>query len=155
MKEVRDGNFECDKPSKQRIMQAMQQYFQSNCPHKFIYEIVKNPQADIDCYASAVTITNEVLATYAIECKERNKEYNELYCEEKKYNDLNNSNTTRKYVANLLPSGIYIWDLNTLDKDYYTYSWISKTTKGTTEKDKKKEYKKRILMPKNKSLRIK
>lgn len=155
MNNQRNDDFQCDKPSKERIMQAMKQYYEANSNRTFNYWIDPNPIADIDCYATATT-TNGQEVTYAIECKEREQEYYEMFCEEKKYEDLKNANAERKYIANELPSGkILIWNFEDIDPEHYCWKWIARTTKGSSQKQRKKELQKRILMPQSKAKIIK
>lgn len=155
----RDGNFECDKDSKKRIMENLKKYYEDNSNYTFNYWIDPNPQAGIDCTATAYTQDNQVRMTYAIECKQRDcnsYHYSTALCEKKKYNDLTKAQQQRRYVANeYLDNTLFIWNINNIDENNTCWKKIARTSKGTTQQQQEVVWQERINMEWDKSLRIK
>lgn len=154
----RDGNFQCDWDSKVATMEALKKAY---APNVFIYEIDENPKAIIDC--RAIGITKDKTIHYAIECKHRNctaDKYDAYYCETGKYQSLNWSrlydNVDRAYVANEFSDGtILLWNIDDLNPNDTEDVMISRTTVGVGEYLSEKIKQKRILMPREKGIRIK
>ena len=154
----RDGNFTCDCESKKRVMEAMKERYK---PNLFTYEIDENPKAIIDC--SAIGITKDKTIHYAIECKHRNctaSTYDAYYCETGKYQSLLfetiYNGVDRAYIANEFSDGsIYLWNINDLDPDNTEDVMISRTTVGVGEYLSERIMQKRILMPREKGIKIK
>lgn len=155
----RDGNFQCDLDSKKRVMEAMRDAYR---PNLFIFEIDENPKAIIDCRAIGITKDGRTIH-YAIECKHRNctaDKYDAYYCETGKYQSLNCArlydNVDRSYVANEFSDGtILLWNVNDLDPNDTEDVKISRTTVGVGEYLSEKIKQKRILMHKDKAIKIK
>ena len=155
----RDNDFQCDRESKHRVMEAMKEKYK---PNIFTYEIEENPTAPIDCRAIGITPNGKTIR-YAIECKHRNckaDKYDTYYCEPSKYDTLNWSklydNVDRAYVANEFSDGtILLWNINDLDPDNTEDVMISRTTVGVGEYLSEKIKQKRILMKRDKAIKIK
>ena len=156
---TRDNDFQCDRYSKQRVMEAMKEKYK---PNIFTYEIDENPKAIIDCRAIGITPNGKTIH-YAIECKHRNctaDKYDAYYCETGKYQSLNwarlYDNVDRAYIANEFSDGsIYLWNINDLDPNETEDVMISRTTVGVGEYLSQKIKQKRILMHKDKAIKIK
>ena len=154
----RDGNFQCDLDSKVRTMEALKKAY---APNIFTYEIDENPKAIIDC--RAIGITKDKTIHYAIECKHRNctaDKYDAYYCEPSKYQSLNLArlydNVDRAYVANEFSDGtILLWNIDDLDPNDTEDAMISRTTVGVGEYLSERIMQKRILMHKDKAIKIK
>lgn len=154
----RDNDFQCDRESKHRVMEAMKEKYK---PNIFTYEIEENPTAPIDC--RAIGITKDKTIHYAIECKHRNckaDKYDTYYCEPSKYDTLNWSrlydNVDRAYVANEFSDGtILLWNINDLDPNDTEDVMISRTTVGIGSYLSERIRQKRILMHKDKAIKIK
>lgn len=154
----RDGNFQCDWDSKKRVMEAMRDAYR---PNLFIFEIDENPKAIIDC--RAIGITKDKTIHYAIEIKHRNftaDKYDAYYCEPSKYQSLNwarlYDNVDRALIANEFSDGsIYLWNINDLDPNDTEDVRIARTTVGVGEYLSEKIEQKRILMHKDKAIKIK
>ena len=154
----RDGNFQCDWDSKVRTMEALKKAY---APNVFIYEIDENPKAIIDC--RAIGITKDKTIHYAIECKHRNftaDKYDTYYCEPNKYQSLLFETlcncVDRAYVANEFSDGsIYLWNINDLDPNDTEDVMIARTTVGIGNYLSQKIEQKRILMPREKGIKIK
>lgn len=155
----RDGNFQCDWDSKKRVMEAMRDAYR---PNLFIFEIDENPKAIIDCRAIGITKDNKTIH-YAIECKHRNctaDKYDAYYCETGKYQSLNCArlydNVDRALIANEFSDGtILLWNINDLDQNDTEDVRIARTTVGVGEYLSEKIKQKRILMHKDKAIKIK
>ena len=155
----RDNDFQCDRYSKQRIMEAMKERYK---PNIFKYEIDENPKAIIDCMAIGITNDGKVIH-YAIECKQRNftaDKYDAYYCEPSKYQSLLfetiYNGVDRAYVANEFSDGsIYLWNINDLDPNETEDVRIARTTVGVGEYLSERIMQKRILMHKDKAIKIK
>ena len=155
---TRDNNFQCDRESKKRVMEAMRDAY---APNIFTYEIDENPKAIIDCRAIGITKNGKTIH-YAIECKHRNctaDKYDAYYCETGKYQSLNCAilydNVDRAYVANEFSDGtILLWNINDLDPNDTEDVMISRTTVGVGEYLSERIRQKRILMPREKGIRI-
>ena len=155
---MRNNNFQCDWDSKKRVMEAMKDAY---APNIFTYEIDENPKAIIDC--RAIGITKDKTIHYAIECKQRNctaSTYDAYYCEPNKYDALKfetmHNGVDRAYVANEFSDGsIYLWNINDLDKNDTEDVMISRTTVGVGEYLSERIRQKRILMHKDKAIKIK
>ena len=112
---TRDNDFQCDRESKHRVMEAMKERYK---PNIFTYEIDENPKAIIDCRAIGITKDNKTIH-YAIECKHRNftaDKYDAYYCEPRKYQsllfDTIHNGVDRAYIANEFSDGsIYLWNV--------------------------------------------
>ena len=154
----RDGNFTCDWESKVITMEALKKAY---APNIFTYEIDENPKAIIDC--RAIGITKDKTIHYAIECKHRNftaDKYDAYYCETGKYQSLLfetiHNGVDRAYIANEFSDGsIYLWNINDLDPDDTEDVMISRTTVGVGEYLSERIMQKRILMHKDKAIKIK
>ena len=154
----RDGNFQCDWDSKVRTMEAMKERYK---PNIFTYEIDENPKAIIDCRAIGITKDGKVIH-YAIECKHRNctaDKYDAYYCEPSKYQSLNCArlydNIDRALIANEFSDGsIYLWNINDLDPDNNEDVMIARTTVGVGEYLSERIMQKRILMHRDKAIKI-
>jgi hypothetical protein len=155
----RDGNFQCDIASKQRVMEAMRDAY---APNIFTYEIDPDPYAKIDCLAIGITKNGKTIH-YAIECKQRNftpSKYNTYYCEPSKYATLNwarlYDNVDRALIANEFSDGtILLWNVNDLDPNDTEDVRIARTTVGIGDYLSQKIEQRRILMHKEKAIRIK
>lgn len=155
----RDGNFQCDSESKKRVMEAMRDAYR---PNLFIFEIDENPKAIIDCRAIGITKNGKTIH-YAIECKHRNctaSTYDAYYCETGKYDELNfetiHNGVDRAYIANEFSDGtILLWNVNDLDPNDTEDVMISRTTVGVGEYLSERIRQKRILMHKDKAIKIK
>lgn len=155
----RDGNFQCDIDSKQRVMEAMRNAY---APNIFCYEIDPDPTAQIDCRAIGITKSGKTIH-YAIECKHRNctaSTYDTYYCETGKYLDLVfktlNSGVDRAYIANEFSDGsVYLWNINDIDPDNTVKVRIPRTSVGVGEYLSQKTEQTRILMPIERGIRIK
>lgn len=154
----RDNDFQCDRESKHRVMEAMKEKYK---PNIFTYEIEENPTAPIDC--RAIGITKDKTIHYAIECKHRNckaDKYDTYYCEPSKYDTLNWSrlydNVDRAYVANEFSDGtILLWNVDDLNPNDTEDVMISRTTVGIGSYLSERIRQKRILMHKDKAIKIK
>ena len=155
----RDGNFTCDWESKVITMEALKKAY---APNIFTYEIDENPKAIIDCRAIGITKNGKVIH-YAVECKHRNctsDKYDAYYCETGKYQSLLfetiHNGVDRAYIANEFSDGsIYLWNINDLDPDDTEDVMISRTTVGVGEYLSERIMQKRILMHKDKAIKIK
>ena len=155
----RDGNFQCDLDSKKRVMEAMRDAYR---PNLFIFEIEENPTSTIDCRAIGIT-KNGKTVHYAIECKHRNctaDKYDAYYCETGKYDTLNWSklydNVDRAYIANEFSDGtILLWNVDDLDPNDTEDVRIARTTVGVGEYLSERIRQKRILMKRDKAIKIK
>lgn len=155
----RDGNFTCDWDSKVRTMEALKKAY---APNIFTYEIDENPKAIIDCRAIGITKNGKTIH-YAIECKQRNctaSTYDAYYCEPSKYDTLNWSklydNVDRALIANEFSDGtILLWNIDDLDPNDTEDVMISRTTVGVGEYLSEKIKQKRILMKRDKAIKIK
>lgn len=155
----RDGNFTCDWESKVRTMEALKKAY---APNIFTYEIEENPTAPIDCRAIGITKDNKAIH-YAIEIKHRNckaDKYDTYYCEPSKYDTLNWSklydNVDRALIANEFSDGkVLLWNVDDLDPDDTEDVMISRTTVGVGDFLSQKIEQKRILMHKEKAIKIK
>ena len=155
----RDGNFQCDLDSKKRVMEAMRDAYR---PNLFIFEIEENPTSTIDCRAIGIIKDNTVIH-YAIEIKHRNcpvDKYNTYYCEPSKYATLNwarlYDNVDRALIANEFSDGtILLWNVNDLDPNDTEDVRIARTTVGIGDYLSQKIEQRRILMHKEKAIRIK
>ena len=155
----RDGNFQCDWDSKVRTMEALKKAY---APNIFTYEIEENPKAIIDCRAIGITPNGKTIH-YAIECKHRNctaDKYDAYYCETGKYDTLNwarlYDNVDRAYIANEFSDGtILLWNINDLDPNDTEDVRIARTTVGVGEYLSERIRQKRILMHKDKAIKIK
>ena len=156
---TRDNDFQCDRESKQRTMEALKKAY---APNIFTYEIDENPKAIIDCRAIGITKNGKTIH-YAIECKHRNftaDKYDAYYCEPSKYQSLNwarlYDNVDRALIANEFSDGtILLWNINDLDPNDTEDVRIARTTVGIGEYLSQKIEQKRILMPREKAIRIK
>ena len=155
----RDGNFTCDSESKRRVMEAMRDAYR---PNLFIFEIDENPKAIIDCRAIGITPNGKTIH-YAIECKHRNctaDKYDSYYCETGKYQsllfDTIYNGVDRAYVANEFSDGtILLWNINDLDPNDTEDVMIARTTVGVGEYLSERIRQKRILMKRDKAIKIK
>lgn len=155
----RDGNFTCDWESKVRTMEALKKAY---APNIFTYEIEENPTAPIDCRAIGIIKDNKVIH-YAIEIKHRNckaDKYDTYYCEPSKYDTLNWSklydNVDRALIANEFSDGkVLLWNVDDLDPDDTEDVMISRTTVGVGDFLSQKIEQKRILMKRDKAIKIK
>ncbi len=156
---MRNNNFQCDLDSKKRVMEAMRDAY---APNIFSYEIDPDPYAKIDCRAIGITKNGKTIH-YAIECKQRNftpSKYDTYYCEPSKYDELNfetiHNGVDRAYVANEFSDGsIYLWNVNDLDPNDTEDVRIARTTVGIGDYLSQKIEQKRILMHKDKAIKIK
>lgn len=155
----RDNDFQCDRESKKRVMEAMKERYK---PNIFTYEIDENPKAIIDCRAIGITKNGKTIH-YAIECKQRNctaDKYDSFYCEPSKYQSLKSArlydNVDRAYIANEFSDGtILLWNVDDLDPNDTEDAMISRTTVGVGEYLSERIRQKRILMHKDKAIKIK
>lgn len=155
----RDGNFQCDLDSKVATMEALKKAY---APNIFTYEIDENPKAIIDCRAIGITQNGKTIH-YAIECKHRNftaDKYDSFYCEPNKYQSLLSetmyNGVDRALIANEFSDGsIYLWNINDLDPNDTEDVRIARTTVGVGEYMSEKIKQKRILMHKDKAIKIK
>ena len=156
---TRDNDFQCDRESKKIVMEAMKEKYK---PNIFTYEIEENPYAKIDCRAIGITKDNKTIH-YAIECKHRNftaDKYDTYYCEPSKYDTLNLArlydNVDRAYIANEFSDGsIYLWNINDIDRFDIVKVKIARTTVGIGDYLSQKIEQDRLLMPREKGIRIK
>ena len=154
----RDNDFQCDRDSKVRTMEALKKAY---APNIFTYEIDPDQYAKIDC--RAIGITKDKTIHYAIECKHRNctaDKYDAYYCEPSKYDTLNLArlydNVDRAYIANEFSDGtILLWNINDLDPNDTEDVRIARTTVGVGEYLSERIMQKRILMHKDKAIKIK
>lgn len=155
----RDGNFQCDWDSKVATMEALKKAY---APNVFIYEIDENPKAIIDCRAIGITPNGKTIH-YAIEIKHRNftaDKYDSYYCEPSKYQsllfDTIYNGVDRAYIANEFSDGsIYLWNVNDLDPNDTEDVRIARTTVGVGEYLSERIMQKRILMKRDKAIKIK
>lgn len=155
----RDNDFQCDRESKKRVMEAMKEKYK---PNIFTYEIDPDPYAKIDCQAIGITPNGKTIH-YAIEIKHRNctaDKYDTYYCEPSKYQSLNwarlYDNVDRALIANEFSDGsIYLWNINDLDPENTEDVRIARTTVGVGEYLSERITQKRILMHKDKAIKIK
>lgn len=155
---TRDNNFQCDLDSKVRTMKAMRDAYR---PNVFIYDIDENPKAIIDC--RAIGITKDKTIYYAIECKHRNftaDKYDSFYCEPNKYQSLLfetiHNGVDRALIANEFSDGtILLWNIDDLDPNDTEDVMISRTTVGVGEYLSERIRQKRILMKRDKAIKIK
>ena len=156
---MRNNNFQCDWDSKKRVMEAMKEKYK---PNIFTYEIDENPKAIIDCRAIGITKNGKTIH-YAIECKQRNctaSTYDAYYCEPSKYDELNfetiHNGVDRAYVANEFSDGtILLWNVNDIDPNDTEDVMIARTTVGIGDYLSERIRQKRILMHKDKAIKIK
>ena len=156
---MRDNNCQCDLESKKRVMEAMRDAY---APNIFTYEIDGNSKAIIDCRAIGIT-PNGKTVHYAIEIKHRNctsDKYDTYYCEPSKYQSLNwarlYDNVDRALIANEFSDGtILLWNINDLDPNDTEDVRIARTTVGVGDYLSQKIEQRRILMHKEKAIRIK
>ena len=154
----RDNDFQCDRESKVRTMEALKKAY---APNIFTYQIDPDPYAKIDC--RAIGITKDKTIHYAIEIKHRNftaDKYDAYYCETGKYDTLNCArlydNVDRAYIANEFSDGtILLWNINDLDPNDTEDVRIARTTVGVGEYLSERIMQKRILMHKDKAIKIK
>ena len=155
----RDGNFTCDWDSKVRTMEALKKAY---APNIFTYEIEENPTSTIDCRAIGIT-PNGKTVHYAIEIKHRNctaDKYDTYYCEPSKYATLNwarlYDNVDRALIANEFSDGkVLLWNVDDLDPDNTEEVMIPRTTVGVGDFLSQKIEQKRILMKRDKAIKIK
>lgn len=155
----RDGNFQCDWDSKVATMEAMKERYK---PNIFTYEIDGNSKSIIDCRAIGITKNGKVIH-YAVEIKHRNctaDKYDTYYCEPSKYQSLvfetMYNGVDRAYVANEFSDGsIYLWNINDLDPENTEDVMIARTTVGVGEYLSERIMQKRILMKRDKAIKIK
>lgn len=155
---TRDNNFQCDRDSKVRTMEALKKAY---APNIFNYEIDPDPYAKIDCMA--IGITKDKTIYYAIECKHRNftaDKYDSFYCEPSKYQSLKwarlYDNIDRALIANEFSDGtILLWNVDDLDPNDTEDVRIARTTVGVGEYLSERIRQKRILMHKDKAIKIK
>lgn len=156
---TRDNDFQCDRESKKRVMEAMRD---SYAPNIFTYEIDPDPYAKIDCRAIGITKNGKTIQ-YAIECKQRNctaSTYDSYYCEPSKYDELNfetiHNGVDRAYIANEFSDGsIYLWNINDIDRFDIVKVKIARTTVGIGDYLSQKIEQDRLLMPREKGIKIK
>lgn len=156
---MRNNNFQCDLDSKKRVMEAMRDAYR---PNLFIFEIEENPTAPIDCRAIGIT-PNGKTVHYAIEIKHRNctaDKYDTYYCEPSKYATLNwarlYDNVDRALIANEFSDGkVLLWNVDDLDPDNTEEVMIPRTTVGVGDFLSQKIEQKRILMKRDKAIKIK
>lgn len=154
----RDGNFQCDWDSKVATMEELKKAY---APNIFTYEIDPDPYAKIDCRAIGITKDNKTIH-YAIECKHRNcpvDKYNTYYCEPSKYATLNwarlYDNVDRALIANEFSDGtILLWNVKDLDPNDTEDVRIARTTVGVGDYLSERIMQKRILMHKDKAIKI-
>lgn len=156
---TRDNDFQCDRDSKHRVMEAMKEKYK---PNLFTYEIEENPKAIIDCRAIGITKEGKTIH-YIIECKHRNctaDKYDAYYCEIGKYQSLVFeticNGVDRALIANEFSDGtILLWNVDDLDPNDTEDVRIARTTVGAGEYLSEKIEQKRILMHKDKAIKIK
>lgn len=156
---MRNNNFQCDLDSKKRVMEAMRDAY---APNIFSYEIDPDPYAKIDCRAIGITKNGKTIH-YAIECKQRNftpSRYNTYYCETNKYDALNfetiHNGVDRAYIANEFSDGsVYLWNINDIDRFSIVKVKIARTTVGIGDYLSQKIEQERLLMPREKGIKIK
>lgn len=154
----RDNDFQCDRESKVVTMEALKKAY---APNIFTYEIDPDPYAKIDCRAIGITKDNKTIH-YAIEIKHRNctaDKYDAYYCEPSKYDTLNWArlcdNVDRALIANEFSDGtILLWNINDLDPNDTEDVRIARTTVGVGEYLSERIMQKRILMHKDKAIKI-
>ena len=154
----RDNDFQCDRESKKRVMEAMRDAY---APNIFIFEIDTDPYAKIDCRAIGITKDNKTIH-YAIECKHRNftaDKYDAYYCETGKYDTLNwarlYDNVDRAYIANEFSDGtILLWNIKDLDPKDTEDVRIARTTVGVGEYLSERMMEERILMKRDKAIKV-
>ena len=155
----RDNDFQCDRDSKKRVMEAMKERYK---PNIFTYEIDGNAKSIIDCRAIGITKNGKVIH-YAVEIKHRNctaDKYDSYYCEPNKYQSLlfetMYNGVDRAYVANEFSDGtILLWNINYLNPNETEDVRIARTTVGVGEYLSERIRQKRILMHKDKAIKIK
>lgn len=155
----RDNDFQCDRESKKRVMEALKKAY---APNIFTYEIDPDPYAKIDCRAIGITNNGKTIH-YAIECKHRNftaDKYDSFYCEPSKYQSLLFyticNGVDRAYIANEFSDGaILLWNVDDLDPNDTEDVMIARTTVGVGEYLSERISQKRILMHKDKAIKIK
>ena len=155
----RDNDFQCDRESKKRVMEALKKAY---APNIFTYEIEENPKAIIDCRAIGITPNGKTIH-YAVEIKHRNctaDKYDAYYCETGKYDTLNwarlYDNVDRAYIANEFSDGtILLWNIKDLDPNDTEDVRIARTTVGVGEYLSERIMQKRILMKRDKAIKIK
>lgn len=155
----RDNDFQCDRESKKRVMEALKKAY---APNIFTYEIDPDPYAKIDCRAIGITNNGKTIH-YAIECKHRNftaDKYDSFYCEPSKYQsllfDTICNGVDRAYIANEFSDGaILLWNVDDLDPNDTEDVRIARTTVGVGEYLSERISQKRILMHKDKAIKIK
>lgn len=155
---MRNNNFQCDLDSKKRVMEAMRYAYR---PNMFIFEIEENPTAPIDCRAIGITQNGKTIH-YAIEIKHRNftaDKYDSFYCEPSKYQSLLfetlTSGIDRAYIANEFSDGtILLWNIKDLDPNDTEDVMIARTTVGIGDFLSQKIKQKRILMKRDKAIKI-
>ncbi len=105
------------------------------------------------------TIDGSPKKTWIIEAKIREKQYNEMLLETKKFKDLKNkilTDYTDIIYVNFLPDGTYVWNLTKLEKTdpdifrHITYKVMNKSTMGDQTLKNKPGY----YLPKSKAKRI-
>ena len=156
---MRNNNFQCDWDSKVATMEAMKEKYK---PNIFTYEIDGNSKSIIDCRAIGITPNGKTIH-YAVEIKHRNctaDKYDAYYCETGKYQSLVfetiHNGVDRAYIANEFSDGsIYLWNINDLDPENTEDVRIARTTVGVGEYLSERIMQKRILMPREKAIRIK
>ena len=155
---MRNNNFQCDLDSKKRVMEAMRDAYY---PNIFTYQIDPDPYAKIDCRAIGITKDNKTIH-YAIEIKHRNftaDKYDAYYCEPSKYDTLNwarlYDNVDRALIANEFSDGtILLWNIKDLDPNDTEDVRIARTTVGVGEYLSERIMQKRILMKRDKAIKI-
>lgn len=154
---MRDNNFQCDWESKVRTMEALKKAY---APNIFTYEIDGNSKAIIDCRAIGVKDNRTIV--YNIEIKHRNcpvDKHDAYYCEPGKYQSLLFETicggVDRAYIANEFSDGtILLWNVNDLDPNDTEEVMIPRTTVGVGEYLSEKIKQTRILMHKDKAIKI-
>ena len=154
----RDNNFQCDLESKKRVMEAMKDAY---APNIFTYEIDGNAKSIIDCRAIGITKNGKVIH-YAVEIKHRNctaDKYDSFYCEPNKYQSLvfetMYNGVDRAYVANEFSDGtILLWNVNDIDPNDTEDVRIARTTVGVGEYLSERIMQKRILMKRDKAIKV-
>lgn len=155
----RDGNFQCDWDSKVRTMEALKKEY---APNVFKYEIDGNAKSIIDCRAIGITKNGKVIH-YAIEIKHRNctaDKYDAYYCEPSKYQSLVfetiYNGVDRALIANEFSDGtILLWNVNDLDPNDTEDVRIARTSVGVGEYLSERIMQKRVLMKRDKAIKIK
>lgn len=155
----RNGDFQCDAKSKVAISEKLRYVIEERTPYTFTYTIDKNEVAGIDCYG-VTTDGDKVIRTYAYECKSRyftSTAWDEIMMEPHKYDELiktHKEGKTSYFVNIFLDDVIMLWNVKDIDKNHTKLFAISKTTKGTTDKDKEKKLQPRIMLPVGKAIII-